>query len=86
MSSSEEPKPGLCIATFGQSIPWARIALLTNLFARHVLGSGGPGSISQLLILKELMDHLEYEQDVEEIRYIYPADHFDLFGAVGYGA
>jgi hypothetical protein len=46
---------------------------------------GGPGSISHLLILKELMNRLEYERDVEE-NTLYPADHFDLFGAVSYGA
>jgi len=61
------------------------IALTPKIFAWHVLDSGGPGSISQLLILKECMNRLEYELDVEE-NTLYPADHFDLFGAVGYGA
>jgi hypothetical protein len=85
MSSSEEPKPGLCIAIFGQSTPWARIAFTSNFIIWHLLDSGGPGSVSQLLILKEVMNRWEYERDLDENTLI-PADHFDLFGAAGYGA
>jgi hypothetical protein len=31
MSSSEESKPGLCIASFGQSIAWAGVVLNSSL-------------------------------------------------------
>ena len=85
MSSLEDPKPGLCIVSFGQLIPWEVIALISKIFAWHVLDSGGPGSISQLLLLKEFMNRLEYERDLDE-NTLLPADHFDLFGASGYGA
>ena len=85
MSSSEEPKPGLCIVSFGQSTPRVRITLISNRFAWPFQDSGGPGSISQLRILKEFMNRLEYDRNVDK-NTLYPADHFDLFGAVGYGA
>jgi hypothetical protein len=35
--------------------------------------------------MKEFMNRLEYERNLDE-NTLYPADHFDLFGAVGYGA
>ncbi|CAG8686424.1 5244_t:CDS:2, partial [Acaulospora colombiana] len=46
--------------------------------------AGGPGSISQLLMLKEFMARLAFDLgvDVEEV---YPADHIDLMGGVGFG-
>jgi hypothetical protein len=36
-------------------------------------------------MLRHIMNRLEYERDLVENTLI-PADHFDLFGAVGYGA
>jgi hypothetical protein len=36
-------------------------------------------------MLKSIMNRLEYDQDLDEDT-LCPADHFDLFGAVGYGA
>jgi hypothetical protein len=46
--------------------------------------SGGPGTYSQLLILKEYMSRLANDLDVEE-EDVYPVDHFDLMGGVGFG-
>jgi hypothetical protein len=48
------------------------------------ISSGGPGSFSQPLILKEIMNRLEFEWDVKE-RTLYLIDHFELFGEVGSG-
>jgi hypothetical protein len=54
-------------------------ALLTSL-----ADSGGPGTYSQLLILKEMMRRLATDLGVNE-DVVYPADHFDLMGGVGFG-
>jgi len=55
---------------------------LTDLF--HSADNGGPGTYSQLLILKEYMSRLANDLGVggEDI---YPADYFDLMGGVGFG-
>jgi hypothetical protein len=50
----------------------------------HPTDSGGPGTYSQLLILKEYMDRLANDLGVGEEE-VYPADHFDLMGGVGFG-
>jgi hypothetical protein len=46
--------------------------------------SGGPGTYSQLLIIKEYMSRLanDIEKDEEDL---YPAEYFDLMGGVGFG-
>jgi hypothetical protein len=49
-----------------------------------ITDSGGPGTYSQLLILKEYMSRLATDLNVSEDD-IYPADHFDLMGGVGFG-
>jgi hypothetical protein len=46
--------------------------------------SGGPGTYSQLLILKEYMSRLANDLGCNEDE-IYPADHFDMMGGVGFG-
>jgi hypothetical protein len=46
--------------------------------------SGGPGTYSQLLIVKEYMVRLADDLGVDEA-YVYPADYFDLMGGVGFG-
>jgi hypothetical protein len=46
--------------------------------------SGGPGTYSQLLIVKEYMVRLANDSGIDEGD-IYPADHFDLIGGVGFG-
>ncbi|KIM28992.1 hypothetical protein M408DRAFT_329034 [Serendipita vermifera MAFF 305830] len=46
--------------------------------------SGGPGTYSQLLILKEYMSRLASDLTVAEDD-VYPADYFDLMGGVGFG-
>jgi hypothetical protein len=50
----------------------------------HCADSGGPGTYSQLLILKEYMSRLANDLGFEE-EDIYPADHFDLIGGTGFG-
>ncbi|PVF95715.1 hypothetical protein CPB86DRAFT_787723, partial [Serendipita vermifera] len=49
------------------------------------LDCGGPGSYSQLLIIREFMNRIAYEQD-EDLDNIYPADFFDMIGGTGFGA
>jgi hypothetical protein len=46
--------------------------------------SGGPGTYSQLLILKEYMVRLASDLGIDEGD-VYPADYFDLMGGVGFG-
>jgi hypothetical protein len=46
--------------------------------------SGGPGTYSQLLIIKEYMARLANDHGIDEVD-IYPADYFDLMGGVGLG-
>jgi hypothetical protein len=46
--------------------------------------SGGPGTYSQLLIIKEYMVRLADDLGVDEAD-VYPADYFDLMGGVGFG-
>jgi hypothetical protein len=46
--------------------------------------SGGPGTYSQLLIIKEYMIRLAYDRGIDEGD-VYPADYFDLMGGVGFG-
>ncbi|KIM19426.1 hypothetical protein M408DRAFT_31234 [Serendipita vermifera MAFF 305830] len=46
--------------------------------------NGGPGTYSQLLILKEQMSRLASDSKVDEDD-VYPADYFDLMGGVGFG-
>ncbi|KIM24406.1 hypothetical protein M408DRAFT_47389, partial [Serendipita vermifera MAFF 305830] len=48
------------------------------------LDNGGPGTYSQLLILKEQMSRLASDLQVAEDE-VYPADYFDLMGGVGFG-
>ena len=50
----------------------------------HSADSGGPGTYSQLLILKEYMNRLANDLGVSE-EDVYPADYFDLIGGVGFG-
>jgi hypothetical protein len=45
---------------------------------------GGPGTYSQLLIIKEYMVRLANDLGKEEGD-VYPADYFDLMGGVGFG-
>ena len=54
----------------------------THLF--HHIDNGGPGTYSQLLILKEYMARLANDLDVAE-EDVYPADYFDMMGGVGFG-
>lgn len=46
--------------------------------------NGGPGTYSQLLILKEYMGRLASDLQVVEDE-VYPADYFDLMGGAGFG-
>lgn len=46
--------------------------------------NGGPGTYSQLLILKEYMSRLASDLNIDEDE-VYPADYFDLMGGVGFG-
>jgi hypothetical protein len=46
--------------------------------------SGGPGTYSQLLVIKEYMARLANDLGIDEGD-VYPADYFDLMGGVGFG-
>jgi len=55
-----------------------------RLLTSHYADSGGPGTYSQLLILKEYMSRLANDLGISE-EDVYPADYFDLMGGVGFG-
>lgn len=45
---------------------------------------GGPGVISQLVIMEEFMERLAYDNNIEENE-TYPIECWDLMGGVGFG-
>ena len=57
---------------------------LGAIYLLHRADNGGPGTYSQLLILKEYMRRLANDLNVAE-EDLYPADYFDLMGGVGFG-
>ena len=46
--------------------------------------NGGPGTYSQLLLMKEYMSRIAWDLKVKPDD-VYPADHFHLIGGVGFG-
>jgi len=74
------------------TLEYASLALVCSPFGRWVrdhshislADSGGPGTYSQLLILKEYMGRLASDLAISEDD-VYPADYFDLIGGVGFG-
>ncbi|PVF95039.1 hypothetical protein CPB86DRAFT_739370 [Serendipita vermifera] len=49
------------------------------------LDAGGPGSYSQLAILKEIMSRIAYAEE-REPEELLPGDYFDFIGGAGFGA
>ncbi|PVF91981.1 FabD/lysophospholipase-like protein [Serendipita vermifera] len=49
------------------------------------LDGGGPGCYSQLVILKEIMSRIAYDEE-REPEELLPGDYFDLIGGTGFGA
>jgi hypothetical protein len=82
MSTNDEEGKGVCILSFGT--PFIRTWKLGATDLSHCPDSGGPGTYSQLLILKEYMSRLANDLGVDE-EDVYPADYFDLMGGVGFG-
>ena len=82
MSTTGDEHDGIRILSLGMSL-----LLGSQISAIHLqprADSGGPGTYSQLLILKEYMSRLAHDMRVSEDE-VYPADHFDLMGGVGFG-
>ena len=82
MSINDEERKAICILSFGKAFNRTCTVGATYLF--HRADNGGPGTYSQLLILREYMVRLANDQDVAE-EDIYPADYFDMMGGVGFG-
>jgi hypothetical protein len=82
MSANEEERKAICILSLGMAFRRTWKAGATYLF--HRADNGGPGTYSQLLILKEYMGRLASDLNIAE-EDVYPADHFDLMGGVGFG-
>jgi hypothetical protein len=82
MSTEEAERKAICIMSFGMALTQACTQSATHLF--HRVDNGGPGTYSQLLILKEYMSRLANDLNVAEEE-LYPADYFDLMGGVGFG-
>jgi hypothetical protein len=73
---------GICVVSFGMS---NIIYTMQYLSCMAILSDGGgPGTISQLLMIDEFMTRLAFEldKDHDELR---PADYFDLMSGVGFG-
>jgi len=81
MSTNDEEKKPICILSFGMRFNQTRKVGATYLFHAD---NGGPGTYSQLLILREYMSRLANDLEVAE-EDVYPADYFDLMGGVGFG-
>jgi hypothetical protein len=73
---------GICILSFGMLL-FIRSGAERRRLTSYA-DSGGPGTYSQLLILKEYMNRLANDLCVSEDD-VYPADYFDLMGGVGFG-
>ena len=79
MSQKDNDDAGICILSFGQYSHDKSFSVSLSL-----LDGGGPGTYSQLLIVKEYMIRLAFDlgTDVDELL---PANYFDLMGGVGFG-
>jgi len=82
MSTSDAGRKAICILSFG--MPFNRTWKVGATYPFHRTDNGGPGTYSQLLILKEYMARLANDLDVAE-EDVYPADYFDMMGGVGFG-
>jgi hypothetical protein len=82
MSINDEETKAICILSFG--MPFTRAWKLGVTYFFHRADNGGPGTYSQLLILKEYMARLANDLDLAE-EDIYSADYFDMMGGVGFG-
>ena len=76
--SAEEEK-GICILSFG-------MFLISSVHYSngHSEDNVGPGTYSQLLLVKEYMDRISIHQGIDASDVV-PADYFDLMGGVGFG-
>ena len=83
MEAQDKRENGICIVSFGMVLfmPSVVSAKSTNL---NLEDGGGPGAISQLVIMNEILRAVEYDQDLEEGS-LCPADYWDLMGGVGFG-
>jgi hypothetical protein len=82
MSTNDEERKPICILSFGMT--FGRTWKLGATYLIHHADNGGPGTYSQLLILRESMARSANDLDVAE-EDVYPADYFDLMGGVGFG-
>jgi hypothetical protein len=81
MDIEENSDRGLCLLSFGMYTSLARGWVSDALRSAD---GGGPGTYSQLLLIKEYMSRLAVELGVTEDE-LYPADYFDMMGGVGFG-
>jgi len=81
MEAQDERENGVCIVGFGRYLISIARTSSTNLNSED---GGGPGSISQLLFIKELLRRIEFDLDLDEDTLL-PADYWDLMGGVGFG-
>ena len=82
MSVFESREDPVCILSFGALLDYKLGCPLTA--CSNNADNGGPGTYSQLLIVKEYMIRIAEDLGVSE-EDVYPADHFDLMGGVGFG-
>jgi hypothetical protein len=82
MNIQHDSEKGIRIFSFGMFN--VTVGMDQSMTQLAFLDGGGPGSISQLLMLKEFMARLAFDLNVE-VDEVYPADHVDLMGGVGFG-
>lgn len=82
MSIKDDESKGICILSLGTPFIQTQGVGATEL--SDCTDNGGPGTYSQLIILKDYMSRLANDLGVDE-EDVYPADHFDLMGGVGFG-
>jgi hypothetical protein len=84
MSIKDDLDEGICILSFGKESHFREKSdnVLSN--NPYHLDSCGPGTYSQLLLVKEYAKRLATDLGVHGHE-LCPADHFDLIGGVGFG-
>jgi Patatin-like phospholipase len=73
---------GVRILSLGERLIWSQGKV--NVSDGAIIDGGGPGTYSQLLMIKEYTVRLASDLGIDE-KDVYPADYFDLMGGVGFG-
>ena len=71
------------VSDFFPSVSFVMAILYKSHLIEGSLDGGGIRGLSELLILKELMERIQYQEDLPEVPL--PCEYFDLIGGTGTG-